>query len=69
MRELRLLTASEARPGVVPTAEEGDKSLKRKADEIADSEGDEDEMGSEDDLGVPDEFLLDSYEPELEHPE
>jgi hypothetical protein len=39
--------------------------LKRKADEIADSEDDEDEVGSEDDLGVPDEFLVDSFELDL----
>jgi hypothetical protein len=59
---------SAARPGLSPNAEEGDKHLKRKADEIADSEGDEDEIDSEDDIGVSDEFLLDIYEPDLERP-
>jgi hypothetical protein len=42
--------------------------LKRKADEIADSEEEEEEeeeeeVGSDDDLGLPDKFLADSYEP------
>jgi hypothetical protein len=48
-------------------AEEVDKTPKRKADEIADSEDDEDEVSSEYDSGVPDEFLVDSYEPDPEH--
>lgn len=49
-------------------AEEEDRTLKRKADEIADSEDDEDEVGSEDGLEVPDEFLVGSFETDLEHP-
>ena len=48
-----------------PVAPEEDRSLKRKADEIADSEDEDDEIVSEDDLGVPDEFLVDSYELDL----
>ena len=40
--------------------------MKRKADEIADSEDDEGQVDSEDDLGVLDEFLGDNYESELE---
>jgi hypothetical protein len=55
-------------PSVLSVAEEADKTLKRKADEIADSEDNEDEVGSGDDLEVPDEFLVDSYEPDLEYP-
>jgi hypothetical protein len=46
-----------------PAVPKGDGMLKRKADEIADSEDDENEVGSDDDLGLPDEFLVDSYEP------
>jgi len=46
-----------------PTVPKGDDMLKRKADEIADSEDDENEVGSDDDLGLPDEFSADSYEP------
>jgi hypothetical protein len=45
-----------------PTEPKGDGMLKRKADEIADSEDDENEVGSDDDLGLPDEFSADSYE-------
>lgn len=67
LREIRVAPSSEAMSSVLPN-EEGDKSLKRKADEIADSEDDEHDIGSEDDLGVPDEFLLESFEPDLEHP-
>jgi len=36
--------------------------LKRKADEIADSEDDEDEVGPDGDLELPDEFLADGCE-------
>jgi hypothetical protein len=50
-------------PVMHPAVPKGDGMLKRKADEIADSEDDEDEVGSDDDLGLPDEFLVDSYEP------
>ena len=53
----------EAVPVMHPALPKGDGILKRKADEIADSEDDEDEVGSDDDLGLPDEFLADSYEP------
>jgi len=53
----------EAVPVMHPAVPKGDGMLKRKADEIADSEDDEDEVGSDDDLGLPDEFLADSYEP------
>ena len=45
-----------------PAAPKGDGALKRKADEIADSEGDEDEVGSDDDLEFRDEFLADGCE-------
>jgi hypothetical protein len=55
-------------PSVLSVAEEADKTLKRKADEIADSEDNEDEVGSGDDLEVPDGFLVASSEPELEYP-
>jgi hypothetical protein len=52
----------EAVPVMRPAVPKGDGMLKRKADEIADSEDDEDEVGSDDDLGLPDGFLADSYE-------
>jgi hypothetical protein len=42
-----------------PTVPNGDGILKRKADEIADSEDDEYEVGSDDDLGLPDALLAD----------
>ena len=55
-----------------PAVPKGDSMLKRKADEIADSEDDEDEVGSDDDLELPDEFLADGYEqypnPAYAHP-
>ena len=55
-------------PSVAAVAEEENKTLKRKADEIADSEDDEYEVGLDDDWEGLDEFLVDSFEPDLEHP-
>jgi hypothetical protein len=49
----------EAVPAMHPAMPKGDGMLKRKVDEIADSE---DEVGSDDDLELPDEFLADGCE-------
>ena len=66
LREIRLASSSSPVPARSAIASEEERSLKRKADEIADSEDEEDEAGSGDALGVlPDEFLEDSYEPDL----
>jgi hypothetical protein len=65
LREIRVARSPDAMTGVPPVAEDQDKPLKRKADEIADSEDEEDKVGSEYDSGVPDEFLVDSYELDL----
>ena len=66
LREIRLVRPPTSMSQVgAPIAPEEDRTLKRKADEIADSEDEDDEIVSEDDLGVPDEFLVDSYEPDL----
>lgn len=59
LRELRVTCLPEAVPVMYPAVTKGDGMQKRKADEIADSEDDEDEVGSDDDLELPDEFLAD----------
>ena len=66
LKEIHMASSPTSIPTVpsIPPAE--DKGLKRKADEIADSEDDEGQVDSEDDLGVLDEFLGDNYESELE---
>jgi hypothetical protein len=46
-------------PAMHPAVPKEDGMLKRKADEIADSEDDEDEVGPDDDLELLDEFLAD----------
>ena len=67
LREIRMASSPVLIPMVPSVAPEEGRTLKRKANEIADSEGDDDDMGSEDDLGALDNFLADDYEPDLEH--
>jgi hypothetical protein len=68
LREIQVARSTEAIPSVAAVAEEENKTLKRKADKIADSEDDEDEVGLDDDWEGLDEFFVDSFEPDLEHP-